>query len=88
MKNWSGKKQQSISIETMQRSPVLLFRNNSKSVADKAELSTELHQLIGATENYRKLVTAHDTARIVQCMLKHSVPDIQRQIAEVDPFSL
>lgn len=61
-----------------------MFSSNSrKAHTNKIELSTELHRLIGKVENYQKLVAAHDTARIVQCMLKNASPEIQREIAEV-----
>lgn len=55
----------------------------SKSTPNKDELCRQLHTLLHGGENYQKLVMAHDAARIVQCMLKHSPADIRREISEV-----
>lgn len=34
-------------------------------------------------ETYQKLAMAHDTARMVQCLLKHSPANICQEISEV-----
>lgn len=59
------------------------FYNNSKSTKDKDVLAKDLHALLRGGENYRKLVVAHDTARIVQCLLKYSTADIREEISQV-----
>lgn len=47
-----------------------------------------MHNLLKGPENYQKLVLAHDTARIVQCLLKYSPADIRREVSEVHLFKL
>lgn len=46
-------------------------------------MAKELHALVRGENNYQKLVLSHDTARVVQCMLKYAPSDIRREISEV-----
>lgn len=55
----------------------------SKSTPNKQELCKELHKMFRGGETYQKLVMAHDTARIVQCLLKHSPAEICQEVSEV-----
>lgn len=55
----------------------------SKETPDKNVLAKELHALLKGEQNYQKLVLAHDTARVVQCLLKFSPAEIKREISEV-----
>lgn len=55
----------------------------SKSTENKVELCRELHKIFRDAETYQKLVMAHDTTRIVQCMLKRAPAEICQQISEV-----
>lgn len=52
-----------------------------KTTPNRDELSKELHKILGGKGNYAKLVLAHDTARVVQCMLKQAQADIKNEIA-------
>lgn len=46
-------------------------------------MATKLYKLLrGAENSFQKLVLAHDTARIVQCLLKHSPAAIRTEIAD------
>lgn len=57
--------------------------SSSKTVANKEELCQQLHALILKGDNYERMVLAHDSARIVQCLLKKSPGGIKREISEV-----
>lgn len=59
------------------------FFTFSKHAKDKDILAKELHALLRGGDNYQKLVIAHDTARIVQCLLKYSSADIRDEISLV-----
>lgn len=67
----------------LQSAILTTFIFHSKSTPNKDELCRELHTMLRGGDNYQKLVMAHDAARIVQCMLKHSPADIRREISEV-----
>lgn len=56
---------------------------SSKSTENKAELCRELHKVFRDAETYQKMVMAHDTTRIVQCMLKRAPSGICQEISEV-----
>lgn len=60
----------------------LLFYN-SKETPERNVLAKELHTLLKGEQNYQKLVLAHDTARVVQCLLKFAPAEIKREISEV-----
>lgn len=53
-----------------------------KTTANKEELATKLFTLLRGADNFQKLVLAHDTARIVQCLLKHSPAAQRSEIAD------
>lgn len=55
----------------------------SKATKDKDILATKLHNLLKGGTNYQRIVLAHDTARVVQCLLKAAPGDIKREISEV-----
>lgn len=56
----------------------------SKTGTNKEELATKLFTLLRGGDNFQKLVLAHDTARIVQCLLKHAPLAIRTEISEVN----
>lgn len=58
------------------------FVFRSKSTENKAELCRELHKVFKDPETYQRMVMAHDTTRIVQCMLKRAPPEICKEISE------
>lgn len=62
---------------------MLNFHFVSKSTENKAELCRELHKVFRDAETYQKMVMAHDTTRIVQCMLKRAPAEICQEISEV-----
>lgn len=53
-----------------------------KETPDRNVLAKELHTLLKGEQNYQKLVLAHDTARVVQCLLKFAPAEIKREISE------
>ncbi|KAJ6637486.1 Protein penguin [Pseudolycoriella hygida] len=53
-----------------------------KETPDRSTLAKELHALLKGEQNYQKLVLAHDTARVVQCLLKLAPAEIKREISE------
>lgn len=61
---------------------------SSKSTENKAELCRELHKVFRNAETYQKMVMAHDTTRIVQCMLKRAPAEICQEISEVRLFTI
>lgn len=60
----------------------MFFHHFSKTEPNKENLCKDLHGLIRTKDNYQKLVQAHDTARIVQCLLKNAPASIRREISE------
>lgn len=61
-----------------------IFVYFSKSTENKAELCRDLHKVFRDPETYQRMVMAHDTTRIVQCMLKRAPADICKEISEVN----
>lgn len=53
-----------------------------RSTPNKKDLVTELFNILKKTNSITKVVMAHDTARIVQCLLKHASPEIRSEISE------
>uniref|UniRef100_A0A182N5H7 PUM-HD domain-containing protein n=1 Tax=Anopheles dirus TaxID=7168 RepID=A0A182N5H7_9DIPT len=47
----------------------------------KEELVQKLHELLGKENAYAKIATSHDTARVIQCLIKKASESIQDQIA-------
>lgn len=54
---------------------------SSKTTKNKEELAAKLFKLLRGVDNFQKLVLAHDTARIVQCLLKYSPVEVRTEIA-------
>uniref|UniRef100_A0A182Q8F2 PUM-HD domain-containing protein n=1 Tax=Anopheles farauti TaxID=69004 RepID=A0A182Q8F2_9DIPT len=52
-----------------------------KNAENKEELVQKLHELLGKENAYVKIATSHDTARVIQCMIKNASEDIRDQIA-------
>lgn len=53
-----------------------------KTTKTKEELATKLFGLLRGADNFQKLVLAHDTARIVQCLLKYAPAATRTEIAD------
>lgn len=53
-----------------------------KTTTAKEELATKLFGLLRGADNFQKLVLAHDTARIVQCLLKYAPAATRTEIAD------
>lgn len=53
-----------------------------KSTENKENLVADLHRLLNKDNTYAKIATSHDTARIIQCMIKNASEDLRLQIAE------
>uniref|UniRef100_A0A182LW26 PUM-HD domain-containing protein n=1 Tax=Anopheles culicifacies TaxID=139723 RepID=A0A182LW26_9DIPT len=52
-----------------------------KTTEGKEELVQKLHELFGKQNAYAKIATSHDTARVIQCMIKNASEEIRDQIA-------
>uniref|UniRef100_A0A182K363 PUM-HD domain-containing protein n=1 Tax=Anopheles christyi TaxID=43041 RepID=A0A182K363_9DIPT len=52
-----------------------------KTTEGKEELVQKLHELLGKENAYAKIATSHDTARVIQCMIKNASEEIRDQIA-------
>nr|XP_040223438.2 protein penguin [Anopheles coluzzii] len=52
-----------------------------KTAEGKEELVQKLHELLGKEDAYAKVATSHDTARVLQCMIKNASEEIRDQIA-------
>lgn len=78
MKRKQGKDTYEISIEAKQIYEKLKCRKTEK----KAELAEKLFNLFSTGDTIKKLVMAHDTARIIQCMLKFASPSVREQLSE------
>ncbi|XP_023295770.2 protein penguin [Lucilia cuprina] len=74
-----------ISIEAKQIYEKLKCRKTEK----KAELVEKLYNLFSSGDTIKKVVMAHDTARIIQCMLKFATPSLREQLSErLMPFAV
>uniref|UniRef100_A0A2M4AJE2 Putative puf family rna-binding protein n=1 Tax=Anopheles triannulatus TaxID=58253 RepID=A0A2M4AJE2_9DIPT len=56
-----------------------LKRKNAES---KDELVQKLHDMLGKENAYAKIATSHDTARVIQCMIKNASEGVCDQIAD------
>uniref|UniRef100_A0AAG5CYB2 PUM-HD domain-containing protein n=1 Tax=Anopheles atroparvus TaxID=41427 RepID=A0AAG5CYB2_ANOAO len=54
---------------------------NRKSTEGKEELVEKLHELLGKEKVYAKIAVSHDTARVLQCMIKNATDTVRDQIA-------
>ncbi|XP_050071893.1 protein penguin [Anopheles maculipalpis] len=52
-----------------------------KAAENKEELVQKLHELLSKENAYAKIATSHDTARVIQCMIKNASEEIRDQIA-------
>ncbi|XP_075158929.1 pumilio and CPL domain-containing protein penguin [Haematobia irritans] len=78
LKRKQGKDTYEISIEAKQIYEKLKCRKTEK----KAELVEKLFNLFSTGDTIRKVVMAHDTARVIQCMLKFASPSVREQLSE------
>lgn len=53
-----------------------------KSTENKEKLVSELHEKLNKDNTYSRIATSHDTARVIQCMIKNASEDLRMQIAE------
>lgn len=58
--------------------------NSSKATPNKKELVEELFKILKKSDCVKKFVMAHDTARIIQCLLKNASPELRTKISEVN----
>uniref|UniRef100_A0A182PAK3 PUM-HD domain-containing protein n=1 Tax=Anopheles epiroticus TaxID=199890 RepID=A0A182PAK3_9DIPT len=59
-----------------------LYEKLKRKTGDgKEELVQKLHDLLGKENAYAKVATSHDTARVIQCMIKNASEEIRDQIA-------
>ncbi|XP_037818715.1 protein penguin [Lucilia sericata] len=85
LKRKQSKNTYEISIEAKQIYEKLKCRKTEK----KAELVEKLYNLFSLGDTIKKVVMAHDTARIIQCMLKFATPSLREQLSErLMPFAV
>uniref|UniRef100_A0A2M4BGH9 Putative puf family rna-binding protein n=1 Tax=Anopheles marajoara TaxID=58244 RepID=A0A2M4BGH9_9DIPT len=53
-----------------------------KNAENKDELVQKLHDMLGKENAYAKIATSHDTARVIQCMIKNASDGVCDQIAD------
>uniref|UniRef100_A0A182F8N9 PUM-HD domain-containing protein n=1 Tax=Anopheles albimanus TaxID=7167 RepID=A0A182F8N9_ANOAL len=53
-----------------------------KNAENKDELVQKLHDMLGKENAYAKIATSHDTARVIQCMIKNASEGVCDQIAD------
>ncbi|XP_058452955.1 protein penguin [Malaya genurostris] len=53
-----------------------------KSTENKEELVVKLHEMLSKEKTYGRIATSHDTARVIQCMIKNASDEIRLQIAD------
>lgn len=78
LKRKQAKDSYEVSVEAKQIYEKLKCRRTEK----KAELVEKLYNILNRGDVIKKLIMAHDTARIIQCMLKHSSPLLRDQLSE------
>lgn len=78
LKRKQSKNTYELSIEAKQIYEKLKCRKTEK----KAELVEKLYNLFSVGDTIKKVVMAHDTARIIQCMLKFATPSLREQLSE------
>ena len=78
LKRKQSKSTYELSIEAKQIYEKLKCRKTEK----KAELVEKLYNLFSSGDTIKNVVMAHDTARIIQCMLKFATPSLREQLSE------
>uniref|UniRef100_A0A1Q3EYU5 Putative puf family rna-binding protein n=1 Tax=Culex tarsalis TaxID=7177 RepID=A0A1Q3EYU5_CULTA len=53
-----------------------------KSTENKEKLVADLHAKLNKDNTYSRIATSHDTARVVQCMIKNASEELRDQIAD------
>ncbi|XP_067640488.1 protein penguin [Eurosta solidaginis] len=78
LKRKQAKDSYEISVEAKQIYEKLKCRRTEK----KSELVEKLYNVLNRGDVIKKLIKAHDTARIIQCMLKYASPSLRDQLSE------
>lgn len=79
VKRKQSKNTYDISIEAKQ----IYEKLNCRKTEKKTELVEQLYNLFKTGDTIKKVVMAHDTARIIQCMLKFASPPLREQLSEL-----
>ncbi|XP_055524133.1 protein penguin [Wyeomyia smithii] len=53
-----------------------------KSTENKEQLVVRLHEMLSKDNTYSRIATSHDTARVIQCMIKNASEEVRAQIAD------
>lgn len=53
-----------------------------KSTENKEQLVADLHAKLNKDNTYARIATSHDTARVIQCMIKNASEEMRDQIAD------
>lgn len=53
-----------------------------KSTTNKEKLVADLHEKLNKDNTYSRIATSHDTARVIQCMIKNASEELRMQIAD------
>ncbi|XP_011182012.2 protein penguin [Zeugodacus cucurbitae] len=78
LKRKQAKDSYEVSVEAKQIYEKLKCRRTEK----RSELVEKLYNILNRGDMIKKLIMAHDTARIIQCMLKHASPSLRDQLSE------
>lgn len=78
LKRKQSKNTYELSIEAKQIYEKLKCRKTEK----RSELVEKLYNLFNTGDTMKKIVMAHDTARIIQCMLKFATPSLREELSE------
>ncbi|XP_062535043.1 protein penguin [Armigeres subalbatus] len=53
-----------------------------KTADNKEKMVADLHEKLNKDNTYSRIATSHDTARVIQCMIKNASEDLRMQIAD------
>ncbi|XP_055604000.1 protein penguin [Uranotaenia lowii] len=53
-----------------------------KSTTNKEKLVSDLHEMLNKENTYSRIASSHDTARVIQCMIKNASDEVRQQITE------
>ncbi|XP_059615591.1 protein penguin [Phlebotomus argentipes] len=67
-------------MEIMSEAKKIYEELKCKTTKGRAEIAAKLHNMLKTGDRYSKMVLAHDTARVVQCLLKVASPEIRAEI--------
>ncbi|XP_054731365.1 protein penguin [Anastrepha obliqua] len=76
------RKQAKGSYEVLVEAKKIYEKLKCRRTENKPEQAGKLYNVLNRGDVIKKLIMAHDTARIIQCMLKHASPSIREELSE------